>query len=129
MFILLHLRDQEECNVYRSRGNTTAACKTRHKFISFFCFFFFLNSIVLFHSGYSASKGALAARGRGMGGLRQNLGYSRCQQGVRAGGGEQADLRTLGTEQKLGPVSRRRDHAGAEASQRRWASAAGEKSQ
>lgn len=56
MFILLHLRDQEECNVYRSRGNTTAACKH----VTSFFFFFFLNSIVLFHSSYSASRGALA---------------------------------------------------------------------
>lgn len=110
MFILLHLRDQEECNVYRSRGNTTAACKHVTSFFFSFFFFFFLNSIVLFHSGYSASRGALAGVGGGVCGRTLIL-------KVSAGGGgcgEQADLRTLGTEQKLGPVSRRRDHAGAE---------------
>lgn len=34
MFILVHFSDREECNVYRSRGNTTAACK--HVTVFFF---------------------------------------------------------------------------------------------
>lgn len=35
--VLLHFSDQEVSNVYRSRGNTTAACK---HVTSFFLFFF-----------------------------------------------------------------------------------------
>lgn len=40
--VLIHLSDQEVCNVYRSRGNTTAACKHVTRNLFFSSFFFFL---------------------------------------------------------------------------------------
>lgn len=61
MFNLLHLSDQEVCNVYRSRGDTTAACKhVTSYFVGVFFFFFFKILLFFFHSGYSESKGAPA---------------------------------------------------------------------
>lgn len=54
--VLIHFSDQEVCNVYRSRGNTTAACKHVTRYFLFFSSF--LKSIVpFFHSGNSESKG------------------------------------------------------------------------
>lgn len=47
--VLLHLSDQEVCNVYRSRGNTTAACK--HVTI-YFLFFVFLSFFKLYCSSF-----------------------------------------------------------------------------
>lgn len=57
--LLLHFSDQEVCNVYRSRGNTTAACKHVTSYFLFF-FLFFKLYCSFFISGYSESKGATA---------------------------------------------------------------------
>lgn len=113
--VLLHLSDQEVCNVYRSRGNTTAACKHVTRNLFFSSFFFLFNSIVLLspsfppltHSGHSEPK-RVTARGRS--GSKDT------------DGGERADLRTLGVEQKPGPVSRSLGNARAKLGG--WASAA-----
>lgn len=67
MFNLLHFSDREVCNVYRSRGNTTAACKHVTSYFLYFFFFFFLKFYCsfFFRSGRSGSEGATAgARGR-----------------------------------------------------------------
>lgn len=44
---MLHFSDQEVCNVYRSRGNTTAACK---HVTSYFLFSSFLIILLFFFS-------------------------------------------------------------------------------
>lgn len=41
IFNLLHFSDQEVCNVYRSRGDTTAACKHVTSYFLFFLLIFF----------------------------------------------------------------------------------------
>ena len=113
--VLLHFSDWEVCNVYKSRGNTTAACKHVTSYFLFFFFFFsFFKTVLVFVLSpppfrlFSILWMKATARGRRRAWILMLV--------------KEQTWGLLGVELKLGPVSRRLDNERVKF--RRWASAA-----